>query len=118
MTEGSKGLRGLGSTPPTTATRVDLAARLSGGVRGHLAGGAVSVSYHFRPASQIGDVRLGATGIYHQPPNPWIDDGACMLALLDSLLDVGFDAPDQARDGWATHHAVFGSLEAVRVTAA
>ena len=39
--------------------------------------------------TQIGDVRFGATGTHGQPPGTWSDDGALMLALLDSLLSRG-----------------------------
>jgi ADP-ribosylglycohydrolase len=74
-----------------------LAARLAGAVWGHLVGDAVGVPYEFRSAREIGAVEFGAKGRYGQPPGTWSDDGALMLALLDSLLTVGFDPEDQAR---------------------
>lgn len=40
-------------------------------------------------------MRWGESGSHHQPPGTWSDDGALMLALLDSLLDHGFDLEDQ-----------------------
>ncbi len=60
--------------------------RLSGAVWGHLVGDAVGVPYEFRGPEQIGDVEFGARGTHGQPPGTWSDDGALMLALLDSLL--------------------------------
>jgi ADP-ribosyl-[dinitrogen reductase] hydrolase len=65
-----------------------LAPRLCGAVWGHLVGDAVGVPLEFRPAGEIGSVEFGATGTHGQPPGPWSDDGALMLALLDSLLTV------------------------------
>lgn len=73
------------------------AARLAGGIWGHLVGDAVGVPYEFRDASQVGAVRFGERGTHGQPPGTWSDDGALMLALLDSLLSVGFDVEDQGR---------------------
>ncbi len=55
---------------------------------------AVRVRAAARPASSV---VFGHTGTYHQPPGTWSDDGALMLALLDSLLSVGFDTTDQAK---------------------
>lgn len=74
-----------------------LPTRLAGAIWGHLVGDAVGVPYEFRPAADIGEVRFGASGTHHQPPGTWSDDGALMLALLDSLLTVGFDVEDQGR---------------------
>jgi ADP-ribosylglycohydrolase/protein-tyrosine phosphatase len=75
-----------------------LASRLAGGVWGHLVGDATGVPYEFTPASAIGTVEFGAQGgPWRQPPGTWSDDGALMLALLDSLLTVGFDPGDQGR---------------------
>ena len=76
-----------------------LATRLVGGVWGHLVGDAVGVPYEFRTADAIGRVRWGETGTHRQPPGTWSDDGALMLALLDSLTadGVGFDVEDQGR---------------------
>ena len=74
-----------------------VAARLIGGVWGHLVGDAVGVPYEFRDAAHFGPVQFGASGTHRQPPGTWSDDGALMLALLDSLLETGFDTADQAR---------------------
>jgi ADP-ribosylglycohydrolase len=78
---------------------VALATRLVGGVWGHLVGDAVGVPYEFRSAAEIGEVRWGEKGTHAQPPGTWSDDGALMLALLDSLTadGVGFDVQDQGR---------------------
>ncbi len=86
----------------TSRDAVDLATRLVGGVWGHLVGDAVGVPYEFRSASEIaaeGPVRSDrGGGIWDQPPGTWSDDGALMLALLDSLLAPGgFDVEDQGR---------------------
>jgi ADP-ribosylglycohydrolase len=80
--------------PPT---RGDLATRLAGGVWGHLVGDAVGVPYEYQPARPATRVLFGAKGTWGQPPGTWSDDGALMLALLDSLLETGFDTTDQAR---------------------
>ena len=72
-----------------------LVTRLAGAIWGHLIGDAVGVPYEFRSSDQIGEVRFGATGSHHQLPGTWSDDGALMLALLDSLLAKGFDPEDQ-----------------------
>jgi ADP-ribosyl-[dinitrogen reductase] hydrolase len=74
-----------------------LSERLAGAVWGHLVGDAVGVPYEFRPATPTDEVRFGARGAHGQSPGTWSDDGALMLALLDSLLDAGFDTTDQAR---------------------
>ncbi len=71
--------------------------RLEGAVYGHLCGDALGVPYEFTPAAAIGEVEWRGHGTYDQPPGTWSDDGALMLALLDSLLDCGFDTADQAR---------------------
>ena len=78
-------------------TETALPLRLSGAVWGHLVGDAIGVPYEFREPAQIGEVRFGETGTHGQPPGTWSDDGALMLALLDSLLTVGFDPEDQGR---------------------
>ncbi len=70
-------------------------ARLRGAVWGHLVGDAVGVPYEFGPSRPAAGVRFGHQGAHRQPPGTWSDDGALMLALLDSLLDVGFDPADQ-----------------------
>ncbi len=84
---------------------VPLPARLSGAVWGHLVGDALGVPYEFRAADQISKVEWRGHGAHHQPAGTWSDDGALMLALLDSLLDVGFDPDDQARRSldWFDH---------------
>jgi ADP-ribosyl-[dinitrogen reductase] hydrolase len=78
--------------------------RLLGGVWGHLVGDAMGVPYEFGPALPASEVRWGhRSGYRPQPPGTWSDDGGLMLALLDSLLTVGFDTTDQARralDWW------------------
>lgn len=71
--------------------------RLEGAVFGHLCGDALGVPYEFSHADAIGEVEWRGHGTYDQPPGTWSDDGALMLALLDSLLDRGFDTADQAR---------------------
>lgn len=71
--------------------------RLAGGVWGHLVGDAMGVPYEFREPSQISEVVWGATGSHRRPPGTWSDDGALMLATLDSLLSAGFDPSDQGR---------------------
>ncbi len=82
------------------------AERLEGAVWGHLVGDALGVPYEFRPPEAIGEVWFGASGTHGQPPGTWSDDGALMLALLDSLVAadpdgggavVRFDLEDQAR---------------------
>ncbi|MDQ6948724.1 MAG: ADP-ribosylglycohydrolase family protein [Actinomycetota bacterium] len=75
----------------------DLADRLSGAVWGHLIGDAMGVPYEFAPASAIQRVEWGHRGSHNQPPGTWSDDGALMLALLDSLLTAGLDLDDQGR---------------------
>jgi ADP-ribosyl-[dinitrogen reductase] hydrolase len=76
---------------------MELADRLAGGVWGHLVGDAMGVPYEFRDPQSIGEVTFGARGAHGQPPGTWSDDGALMLAVLDSLLSVGFDTADQGR---------------------
>lgn len=83
---------------------LDLAARLAGAIWGHLVGDAVGVPYEFRPAVAPDTVEFGAKGTWGQPPGTWSDDGALMLALLDSLLSAGFDSDDQARRAVAWYH--------------
>lgn len=74
---------------------VALQDRLAGAVWGHLVGDAMGVPYEFKPSPPT--VEWGHAGTWGQPPGTWSDDGALMLALLDSLLSVGFDPEDQAR---------------------
>jgi ADP-ribosylglycohydrolase len=82
------------------------AERLEGAIWGHLVGDALGVPYEFLPPEAIGEVRFGASGTHGQPPGTWSDDGALMLALLDSVVAwddgggravVRFDPADQAR---------------------
>jgi ADP-ribosyl-[dinitrogen reductase] hydrolase len=77
-----------------------LAGRLAGAIWGHLVGDATGVPYEFRSPDDIGEIgtiEFGATGTHGQAPGTWSDDGALMLALLDSLLEAGFDPEDQGR---------------------
>ncbi len=92
---------------------IDIADRLAGAVWGHLVGDACGVPYEFQPAGTITDVHFGVTGTHRQPPGTWSDDGALMLALLDSLLrdrtseEPLFDTQDQGTRAlaWADHGA-------------
>jgi ADP-ribosyl-[dinitrogen reductase] hydrolase len=68
---------------------------LRAAVYGHLVGDAIGVPYEFR--HHIDSVELRGYGTHAQPPGTWSDDGALMLALLDSLVSVGFDPEDQGR---------------------
>lgn len=88
------------------------AERLEGAIWGHLVGDALGVPYEFRAPSEVGGVTFGAPGGHRQPPGTWSDDGALMLALLDSLLaedgapggpTVRFDLADQASRILAWH---------------
>lgn len=96
--------------PPLTASR------LAGAVWGHLVGDAMGVPYEFRAPAEVGEIRWGARGTHGRPPGTWSDDGALMLALLDSLLPDpdaepprtgGFDTTDQGRRAlaWADQGA-------------
>jgi|GEM_PF-115648 ADP-ribosylglycohydrolase len=76
---------------------ITLPLRLTGAVWGHLVGDAMGVPYEFRRPGRIGEVRFGEKGTHGKPAGTWSDDGALMLALLDSLLEVGFDPEDQGR---------------------
>lgn len=92
---------------------VDLPDRLAGAVWGHLVGDAVGVPYEFLPSERILEVAFTGGGIHGQPAGTWSDDGALMLALLDSLLrdrsadEPRFDPSDQARRflSWQDDHA-------------
>ena len=70
---------------------------LRAGVYGHLVGDAIGVPYEFTSPDPDRTVELRGNGAHGQPPGTWSDDGALMLALLDSLLSVGFDPEDQGR---------------------
>jgi ADP-ribosylglycohydrolase len=78
-----------------------------GAVYGHLVGDAMGVPHEFTAPdpTRVPTVRGG--GIHRQPAGTWSDDGALMLALLDSLLTVGFDPEDQGRRAlaWADARA-------------
>ena len=80
---------------------MDLPERLEGAVYGHLVGDALGVPYEFLEPEAIPEVTWRGGGGHRQPQGTWSDDGALMLALLDSLLSVapggGFDTADQAR---------------------
>lgn len=77
--------------------------RLVGALWGHLVGDAVGVPYEFKPAAAITTVTFRGGGMHNQPAGTWSDDGALMLALLDSLLrertpgEDRFDTADQAK---------------------
>jgi ADP-ribosylglycohydrolase len=76
---------------------IALPMRLEGAVWGHLIGDAMGVPYEFRSPERVGEVRWGEHGTHGKPAGTWSDDGALMLALLDSLTTVGFDTNDQGR---------------------
>jgi len=94
------------------------ATRLAGAVWGQLVGDAIGVPYEFRAPEAVGGVRLGEAGTHGVPSGTWSDDGALMLALLDSLLGSWpedapeapaprFDPEDQGRRAraWFRHGA-------------
>lgn len=66
-------------------------------IYGHLVGDAIGVPYEFTSPDPSRVVELRGGGAHGQPPGTWSDDGALMLALLDSLLSAGFDPEDQGR---------------------
>lgn len=74
---------------------------------GHLVGDAMGVPYEFSAPDAHRAVELRGRGAHGQPAGTWSDDGALMLALLDSLLSVGFDPEDQGRRAlaWADARA-------------
>lgn len=78
-------------------TTPSLEHRLKGAVWGHLVGDAMGVPYEFSRSGSITEVEWGHSGSHNQPAGTWSDDGALMLALLDSLLTEGFDVDDQGR---------------------
>lgn len=69
--------------------------RVRGAIYGHLVGDALGVPYE--GTSHIEAVEWRGHGTHDRPAGTWSDDGALMLALLDSLLDAGFEPSDQAR---------------------
>ena len=77
--------------------------RVRGAIYGHLVGDALGVPYEF--THHIETVEWSGHGSHNQPAGTWSDDGALMLALLDSLLDADFDTADQARRclDWRDH---------------
>ncbi len=81
--------------------------RLAGAVWGHLVGDAMGVPYEFTSAQTIKSVEWGHRGTHGQPAGTWSDDGGLMLALLDSLLERGFDLHDQGQRAlrWAKKSA-------------
>lgn len=70
---------------------------LRAAVYGHLVGDAMGVPYEFSAPDPGRAVAVRGFGAHHQPPGTWSDDGALMLALLDSLRTAGFDPDDQGR---------------------
>ncbi len=82
---------------PTAHDNFTLASRLAGAVWGHLVGDATGVPYEFTGPHDTASIAFGATGTWGKPAGTWSDDGALMLALLDSLLTVGFYPEDQGR---------------------
>lgn len=70
---------------------------ISAAVYGHLVGDTIGVPYEFSQPDRMRVVEVRGYGSHHQPAGTWSDDGALMLALLDSLATVGFDPADQAR---------------------
>lgn len=70
--------------------------RLAGAVWGHLVGDAIGAPYEFQPPVDRAAVVMRGHGSHNQPTGTWSDDGALMLALLESLLEKGFDTTDQA----------------------
>ncbi len=69
--------------------------RARGAIYGHLIGDALGVPYEF--SRRVEAVEWRGHGTHNQPAGTWSDDGALMLATLDSLLDAGFDPGDQGR---------------------
>jgi len=71
--------------------------RARAAIWGHLVGDAIGVPYEFRGPDPDRVVEVRQFGTHHQPAGTWSDDGALMLALLDSLTSVGFDPDDQGQ---------------------
>ncbi len=94
----------------TTAQSMEQEAeRLEGAVWGHLAGDALGVPYEFRPPGAIGEVVFGASGTHGRRPGTWSDDGALMLALLDSLVPPASDAGALLSDPGGTPRPTAGT---------
>jgi ADP-ribosylglycohydrolase len=72
--------------------------RLIGGLLGVIVGDAIGVPWEFQPANTA-PRPTPAAGFesFQQPPGTWSDDGSMTLALLESLLEVGWDLDDQGR---------------------
>ena len=72
--------------------------RLIGGLLGVIVGDAIGVPWEFQPANSA-PRPTPAIGFqsFDQPPGTWSDDGSMTLALLDSLLEVGWDLDDQGQ---------------------
>ena len=72
--------------------------RLIGGLLGVIVGDAIGVPWEFQPANTA-PRPTPAVGFqsFQQPPGTWSDDGSMTLALLESLLEVGWDLDDQAQ---------------------
>ena len=72
--------------------------RLIGGLLGVIVGDAIGVPWEFQPANTA-PRPTPAVGFqtFDQPPGTWSDDGAMTLALLDSILERGWDLDDQGR---------------------
>ena len=70
---------------------------LRAAVYGHLVGDAIGVPYEFSAPDPERVVEMRGHGSHHQQAGTWSDDGALMLALLDSLRNAGFDPEDQGR---------------------
>lgn len=100
-TAGDAGTSRDDATPPTrddaTPPARLLPLRLAGAVWGHLIGDAIGVPYEFTEPERIHEVEFGARGSHGVAPGTWSDDGAMMLALLESLLAGRFDPEDQGR---------------------
>ena len=72
--------------------------RLIGGLLGVIVGDAIGVPWEFQPANTA-PRPTPAVGFqsFDQPPGTWSDDGSMTLALLESLLEAGWDLEDQGR---------------------
>ena len=72
--------------------------RLIGGLLGVIVGDAIGVPWEFQPANTA-PRPTPAAGFesFQQPPGTWSDDGSMTLALLESLLEVGWDLDDQGQ---------------------
>lgn len=77
---------------------VSQADRRVGGLLGVIVGDAIGVPWEFQPAHTAPRPTPAiGFGAHHQPPGTWSDDGSMTLALLESMLEVGWDLEDQAR---------------------